>query len=176
MIELVILDIDGVMTDGTKVYDRDGKVIAKRFNDKDFTAIKQLKAAGVKVCFLSGDDNVNKKVAEDRNIDFFHSRDEKGNLNKAIFIQILSEKYNVNPDNMVYVGDDYFDLEIIKELDYTFCPADAVSEVQDEVYMLLGRRGGEGVIVSLVDTLKQLDLMGDYDYDKVKYIDILEKR
>ena len=44
MIKLVILDVDGVMTDGKKYYDRDGKVVIKNFCDKDWTAIKRFRA------------------------------------------------------------------------------------------------------------------------------------
>ena len=68
MIELVILDIDGVLTDGKKYYDKTGMPFAKTYCDKDFTAIKRFRGAGVSVCFLSGDENVNKEMAKNRNI------------------------------------------------------------------------------------------------------------
>ena len=53
-IKLLILDIDGVLTDGTKVYDREHNPIHKTFRCKDFTAIKRFIAAGVKVIMPSG--------------------------------------------------------------------------------------------------------------------------
>ena len=65
-VELVILDIDGVMTDGRKYYGVDGVPFAKTYCDKDFTAIKRIRGAGVPVCFVSGDENVNKAMAENR--------------------------------------------------------------------------------------------------------------
>ena len=74
MINLVILDIDGVMTDGTKVYDESHNVIYKKYCDRDFTAIKRLKDCGVSVCFLSGDKRINEGMAASRNIDFYYSR------------------------------------------------------------------------------------------------------
>lgn len=49
--KLLILDIDGVMTNGTKVYDDDHNVLSKSYNDKDFTAIKIFKQMGIDVCF-----------------------------------------------------------------------------------------------------------------------------
>ena len=52
-IKLAILDVDGVLTDGKKTYDNTGLCIYKTFCDKDFTAIKKLKALGISVCFLS---------------------------------------------------------------------------------------------------------------------------
>ena len=53
MIKLVILDVDGVMTDGTKYYDRDGKVVLKVFCDKDWTAIKRFRALAVSYTHLT---------------------------------------------------------------------------------------------------------------------------
>lgn len=50
-IKLAILDIDGVLTDGRKYYGLDGIPFAKTYCDKDFTAIKRMRGAGVKVCF-----------------------------------------------------------------------------------------------------------------------------
>ena len=54
-LKLLILDIDGILTDGTKVYDVEHKPIYKRFMCKDFTAIKRFSAAGIKVIMISGD-------------------------------------------------------------------------------------------------------------------------
>ena len=81
MIELLILDVDGVLTDGTKVYDSEHSVLSKRFVCKDFTAIKRFIAAGVKVIMISGD-NFNATMAAKRNIDFYCSRGEDLSLDK----------------------------------------------------------------------------------------------
>ena len=79
-IQLVLLDIDGVLTDGTKIYDQQHNVIAKKYCDLDFTAIKRMKKAGVNVCFLSGDRNINEGMAEKRGIDFWYSREKLATL------------------------------------------------------------------------------------------------
>ena len=86
-IELVVLDIDGILTDGKKYYDQSGMPFAKTYCDKDFTAIKRLRGAGINVCFLSGDENVNKAMAENRNIDFYSARGK----DKADFIPIFEK-------------------------------------------------------------------------------------
>ena len=62
--DLLILDVDGVLTNGTKVYDIDGNVVHKVFNDRDFTAIKRFKEEGVNVFFLSGDKKFNEEIAK----------------------------------------------------------------------------------------------------------------
>ena len=55
MIKLLILDVDGVLTDGNKTYDINHTCVYKKFNDRDFTAIKRFKATGINVVLLSGD-------------------------------------------------------------------------------------------------------------------------
>ena len=67
MIKLLILDVDGVLTDGKKYYNRDGKVEMKTFCDKDWTAIKRFRALGINVIFLTGDP-FNENIAYHRNI------------------------------------------------------------------------------------------------------------
>ena len=109
MIKLLILDIDGVMTDGAKVYGLDGLTISKRYCDRDFTAIKQFKASGVQVCFLSGDDKVNKQMAKNRKTDFYYSREKE----KTDFLPEFEKKYSCSTDEMAYVGDDIFDIPFI---------------------------------------------------------------
>ena len=108
-IKLLILDIDGVLTDGTKIYNEKHEVISKRFLCKDFTAIKRMVASGIKVIMLSGD-NFNKTMAEKRNIDFYCTRDKNLSLDKSLFIEEFQQKYNVSIDKMSFIGDDYFDL------------------------------------------------------------------
>ena len=64
---LLILDVDGILTDGTKVYNKDHNVLSKRFMCKDFSAIKRFMAAGIKVIMISGD-SWNRDMAKKRNI------------------------------------------------------------------------------------------------------------
>lgn len=102
MIKLVILDIDGIMTDGKKYYGLDGIPFAKTYCDKDFTAIKRLRGANVDVCFLSGDERVNMAMAKNRNIDFYSARGK----DKADFVEMFEEKYQTTKQDMLYIGDD----------------------------------------------------------------------
>ena len=61
---------------------------------------------------LSGD-IFNKSMAKKRNIDFYCSRNDDLSLDKSRYVDVFSKKYNVKPDNMAFVGDDYFDLSIL---------------------------------------------------------------
>ena len=123
-IKLLILDVDGVLTDGTKIYNENHKPIYKKFRCKDFTAIKRFIAAGVKVVMLSGD-NWNKEMAQQRNIPFYCTRGKDLSLDKSVHLNHLSVNYKINLENMAFVGDDYFDLSMFKNLFWTFAPSDA---------------------------------------------------
>jgi 3-deoxy-D-manno-octulosonate 8-phosphate phosphatase (KDO 8-P phosphatase) len=147
--DLLILDIDGVLTNGTKVYDLNGDVVNKVFNDRDFTAIKRFFSKGINVCFLSGDKKFNEIMANRRNIDFFYGRDKKGNMNKINILNSILSKYDSK--KFAYVGDDFYDLEIIKKADISFCPSDAIEDIKKFSNYILSSKGGEGVVAEIFD-------------------------
>ena len=170
MIKLLILDIDGVMTDGTKVYGLDGLTIGKRYCDRDFTAIKQFKAAGVQVCFLSGDDKVNKAMAENRKTDFYYSRGRE----KTDYLEEFAGTYNCSTKEMAYVGDDIFDIPIMKKVGYSYCPANVPQVVKDASSCVLSRNCGDNVIADLYENLVNLGLVGYSTLEDIKELDNLE--
>ena len=145
--DLLILDVDGVLTNGTKVYDIEGNVVNKVFNDRDFTAIKRFKEKGVNVCFLSGDKKFNEEIAKKRNIDFFYGRNDNGEMDKISKLRELLIQYNSK--KFAYVGDDYYDLEMIKSSDTSFCPNDAVDDIKKASDYVLNLKGSEGVVAEI---------------------------
>ncbi len=163
--KLLILDIDGVMTNGTKVYDNDHKVLSKSYNDKDFTAIKIFKQMGIDVCFLSSDTSINKGMALERDIDFFYSRNPDGTISKAKFLPSLMERYGADVSQVVYIGDDLFDLDIMLELPEPnrVCPGDAPKYLKDKCGCVLSRHGGTGVVAEYLEK-----------YSNVNNIDVCE--
>ena len=169
-VKLVILDIDGIMTDGKKYYGIDGMPFAKTYCDKDFTAIKRMRASGVSVCFLSGDERVNKAMAKNRNIDFYSARGK----NKADVLPEFSKKYNASKEEMVYIGDDLFDIPIMKEVKYSFCPSDSPDAVKNEC-IVLNREGGQNLVAYLYDWLKHANLISDCTLEDIERLDKNEK-
>lgn len=168
MIKLIALDIDGVMTDGTKIYGLDGVPCAKKYCDKDFTAIKRFKASGIVVCFISGDIKVNENMAKNRNIDFFSSR----GIDKKSLLPILEEKYSINKTDIVYVGDDLFDINIMKSVGYCFCPQDACEDIKNLCGAVgtLSSKGGHNVICELYNVLierKMIKYVGLSDIEEL---------
>ena len=88
MIKLLILDVDGILTDGKKYYNNKGDVVMKTFCDKDWTAIKRFKALGTNVVFLTGDP-FNKAIAKNRNIDVYINRKSGKHTDKSKYVDEL---------------------------------------------------------------------------------------
>lgn len=174
MLKLLILDIDGVLTDGTKVYDNEHNVIGKKYMCKDFTAIKRFIAAGIKVILISGDRQMNQAMAEQRNLDFYFSRQEDGSLDKSVFLDEFEKKYHVSREEMGFVGDDLFDIQIMEKVKYKFCPSDAPCIVK-KYCVVLEKTGGSGVLVELYDLLEKSGVVKSASIEKVKEIDIKEE-
>jgi 3-deoxy-D-manno-octulosonate 8-phosphate phosphatase (KDO 8-P phosphatase) len=169
-IELLILDVDGVLTDGTKVYDKDHNPIYKTFRCKDFTAIKRFIASGIKVIMLSGD-SWNRDMALKRNIPFYCTRGSDLSLDKSKYISQIESTYNIKTENMAFVGDDYFDLSMFKKLFWTFCPSDAPQIIKDNSHYVLKSRGGEGVILELYDFLIAKGIVSEATEESVAELD-----
>ena len=160
----LFFDIDGVMTDGVKYYGVDGMPFAKTFYDKDFTALKIATAVGFKVVAVSGDDRINRKVTANRNIDFLHAR----SVSKW---EVVNLNYKIEKNDLVVaVGDDLFDLDLLKQATIPFCPANSHPEVVRYIQsrpdgIVTTAQGGRGVMVEIVESLvKKYNLKLDYDY------------
>jgi 3-deoxy-D-manno-octulosonate 8-phosphate phosphatase (KDO 8-P phosphatase) len=155
--KLLISDIDGVLTNGKKHYDLNGEITSKEFNDKDFTAIKRFKENGINFCLVSGDHKVNEKMALKRKIDFYCTREAGFGLDKSRYLDLFIEKYQCPIKDMAFVGDDYYDLSIIKSINphsdrgLTFCPSDSPMIVKRECGYVLKSKGGDSVIAELFD-------------------------
>lgn len=156
--KLLLIDIDGVMTPGTKTYGEAGIPTAKQFNDRDFTAINRFKASGVKVGFLSADRYVNESMAAVREVDFYYGRPHGNNvIDKPVVLLQLCAQFGLNANEVAYIGDDWFDLETLSLVGYPFCPADAASCVKDFVAQkgyVLQAEGGSGVLDLLFDYIR----------------------
>jgi len=165
VIKLLILDVDGVMTDGTKYYDREGTVKLKIFCDKDWTAIKRFRAIGVNVVFLTGDP-YNISILENRNLHVIANRGSGYHSDKKNYLDDILKEYGCTEKDTAYVGDDLFDIGIMKMVRYPICPLDAPRSVR-QIARVLPVNGGQNVIMNLFDTLEIDGLLPCISYDKV---------
>lgn len=151
MFKLLILDVDGVLTTGLKTYDTNGKVISKTFSDRDFTAIKQFICSGVKVIFLSGDNQINSIIAKNRKIDFFYSRKTDGQLSKSECAREILNKHNLSLEQVIFVGDDLFDIEMRDYCKLMVCPNNSHYLMRKNSDVVLNSKSGEGCVQELFE-------------------------
>ena len=169
MIKLVILDIDGVLTDGRKYYGTDGIPFAKTYCDKDFTAIKRFRGAGINVCFLSGDERVNMAMASKRKIPFYSARGR----DKADFLSVFEERWKIDRKDMLYIGDDLFDKSIMELVGHAYCPNDSCRDLKRlcGAANTLTNNGGNNVICELFDVLLDRGLVRDCTMQDIEELD-----
>lgn len=165
MIKLVIFDVDGVMTDGTKYYDREGNVILKIFCDKDWTAIKRFRAIGVDVVFITGD-SYNENILKNRNLPVVVNRGEGFHKDKVNYLAEILKDYNCLSEEVLYLGDDLFDVNIMKAVGHPYCLLDSPRIVKHTAN-ILHCKAGENVIMQLFDKLEIDGLIPIVDYGKV---------
>ena len=177
MIKLVILDVDGVMTDGTKYYDRDGKVVLKLFCDKDWTAIKRFRAIGILVVFITGDP-YNEMILKNRNLPVVVNRGEGFHKDKVNYLAEVLEDFNCFAEEVLYLGDDLFDVNIMKSVGHPYCLLDSPIIVKQNANTLYCK-AGENVIMQLFDKLEIDELIPVVPYDevmtKIYELDLKEK-
>ena len=177
MIKLVILDVDGVLTDGTKYYDRDGKVVLKLFCDKDWTAIKRFRAIGIPVVFITGDP-YNEIILKNRNLPVVVNRGEGFHKDKVNYLTEVLDDYNCLAEEVLYLGDDLFDVNIMKSVGHPYCLLDSPIIVKQNANTLYCK-AGENVIMQLFDKLEIDGLIPIVPYDevmtKIYELDLKEK-
>jgi len=149
-IRLILFDIDGVLTDGTAAYNQEGEVLWKRYNQKDITALRRFPSElGISVALFTGSLDINPGFAERRNFKLFSVKHRNGE-NKRQKLNDICFEYNTPKQHVAFVGDDKHDLEIMQEVEYAFCPQDAIPEIK-VISCILPVDGGGGVAAHLFD-------------------------
>ena len=149
MVKLLILDVDGVLTDGYLYYDYLGNQI-KRFSVKDGLGIRYLQKAGLNICIVSGGkEDVIKKRSEDLNIKYIYCCVK----NKKEKVEILQDQFKVNKDNILYVGDDLNDLTVRKSVGILIAPNNASKNFKKNCDAILKNNGGYGAVRELAERL-----------------------
>jgi 3-deoxy-D-manno-octulosonate 8-phosphate phosphatase (KDO 8-P phosphatase) len=148
-IRLLLLDIDGVLTDGRLLYDDEGRE-SKTFHIHDGFGINQLLASGCLVGFLSG--RVSAAVerrAKELDVTIVHlGIDDK----LAVYERILAD-HRLGDHEVAYVGDDLPDLPVLSRVGLAVAVASAAPEVRRAAHWVTGRGGGEGAVREVTDLL-----------------------
>jgi 3-deoxy-D-manno-octulosonate 8-phosphate phosphatase (KDO 8-P phosphatase) len=148
-IRLLVLDVDGVLTDGRLWYDADGREL-KSFHVRDGYGIQQLQAAGILVAVISGRASraAAARLAELRVPHVFLGRNDK----KAVLDNLLTE-LGISADLVACVGDDTTDLEIMQMSALSITVADAHPEVLARAMWTTRQSGGRGAVREICELL-----------------------
>lgn len=148
-VRLLLLDVDGVLTDGRIVFDGNG-VESKFFNVKDGQGIKMVQRAGIAVGIISGRES---RVVANRAAELGITHLYQKSLDKLGPYREILDKTGLSDHQVAYVGDDIVDLPILRRVGFAAAPADAIPEVQHYVHFVTRNRGGWGAVREVCDLL-----------------------
>ncbi len=157
----IVLDVDGVLTDGTITFDEDGREL-KSFDAKDGLGLVLLRDLGYRIGIVSS--RVSKVVAARlRDLKIPEDSILQGEREKAAAFDRLVAAWGLHPSETVAVGDDLPDLGMLRRAGVGACPSDAVSIVRDAAALLLTRPGGHGAVRELCDLILEIRRGGRAD-------------
>ena len=148
-IRLLVMDVDGVMTDGKVTYTSDGQEL-KSFNIKDGLGIKRAQASGIETAIITGRTS---PMVERRARELGIAHLVQGREDKLAALSDLVNQMSLSLDQVAYIGDDLPDLTAIDSVKLGACPADAATEVKSKANWVSTRSGGDGCVRELCDLL-----------------------
>ncbi|MBX2988784.1 MAG: HAD-IIIA family hydrolase [Bdellovibrionaceae bacterium] len=150
-VQMLVLDVDGVLTDARIWMDVNGEW-RRFFSVRDGVGIKRLMEKGYKIAIITGSQAADiRQRAKNLGIHFFY----EGALDKEPSFEALQKESGLRPEQMAYVGDDIFDIPLLKAVGFAATVPEAVDEVKDCVQYIARRPGGNGAVREICDIVYQ---------------------
>ena len=158
-IKTFIFDVDGVLTDGKILINSDGELL-RSFDTKDGYSMKCALVKGFKIAIITGGRNeaVRERFKELGVIDIY-----LGAHHKLDAYQDLMDNFDLNPEEILYIGDDIPDIPVMEKVGLGCCPADAASDVKAMADYVSHKKGGEGCVRELIEQV--LRVQGKWSLD-----------
>lgn len=148
-VELLLLDVDGVLTDGTLIYAENG-VEAKTFHTRDGFGLRLVREAGIEVGIITArTSSLVRKRAEELGFRHIH----QGVGKKLDAWRTILETTAHKPYQVCYMGDDWLDLPLLCRAGLAACPADGVEEVRNACHFVTAAPGGHGAVREVCNLL-----------------------
>lgn len=163
-IRLLVLDVDGVLTDGKLYFSNSGEEM-KSFHTLDGHGIKMLRSSGVEVGIITGRTS---KLVEKRASDLGIHLLIQGREDKFTALGEMRENFPCELDEIAFLGDDYPDLTVMVKIGLPLAVANAHSEVTERAIARTTRSGGDGAVREACDFIMRAQ--GSYDVALGKYI------
>lgn len=148
-IKLVVLDVDGVMTDGGIIVDDDG-VESKRFHVHDGSGVWLLRRAGIETAIISGRD-VKCVAVRARDLRIPHVI--QGRHDKVQAFEELRARLGLRAEECAYMGDDVLDVPLLRHVGFGAAPANARPEAKAASRLVTEARGGDGAVRELAEAI-----------------------
>ncbi|UOR50514.1 HAD family hydrolase [Helicobacter pylori] len=157
MIKLLLLDVDGTLTDGSLYFDEHFHEM-KAFNVKDGLGMTLWQKLGKKIAIITGRTSIMvKKRMESLGVQFVFM----GVENKGVVVEWLKKDLQLSAQEIACVGDDYNDLGMFKACALSFTPFDAHPLLKSKAYKVLQNSGGKGAVREAIDYLLTLEGLQD---------------
>ena len=142
-----VFDVDGVLTDGSVIVTTNGEML-RRMNIKDGYALKTAVDKGYQVCIISGGSNEGVRTRlEGLGVTEIHL----GVQDKIACFDSCMNKYDIDPEHVLYMGDDIPDLFVMQKAALPCCPQDATPEIKAISKYVSHRNGGEGAVRDVIE-------------------------
>lgn len=148
-IKLIVLDVDGVLTDGSLFYDKKGEAI-KKFNVKDGQGIKLAQMYNMELAIISGRIC---EITKNRFTELGIKHIFQGIHDKAKIMNELIKKLNINLDEVAYIGDDILDVPVFEIVGLSACPKDAHATAKNKAEIITENSGGNGCVREFIDLI-----------------------
>ena len=151
-INTFIFDFDGVLSDGMVLLTDEGHYL-RRTNVKDGYALQLAIKKGYRVVIISG------AKAEGMHHRLFNLNIRDiylGVPNKLKVYEEIKEKYNITDENIIYMGDDIPDYEVMRQVAVAACPANAATEIKEISDYISDKNGGEGCVRDIIEQTMKL--------------------
>ena len=149
-IEIIVSEIDGVITDGRNATDYLNNIIFKSFYTADFEFINYLKTYFTFV-FLSSDPSISYNVMRQRNIPTYFSSSNESKLN--ILNRKILPRYNTSTENLIYIGSKLSDIQCMNSAEISMTLSNTSFKLKRRSNYIFSSSSGNGVITELYDLL-----------------------
>ena len=146
------MDVDGVLTDGGIIYDSNGNEL-KKFCVKDGMGIALLHNVGIRTAILTSRKS---PMVEIRARELGIDEVMQGAKNKLQLYEKLKEKYSVTDDQILYIGDDFPDLPVLKRVIFPVCVKNSPEEIKNVCIYITKKEGGKGAVREVAELLLKL--------------------
>jgi len=148
-IEIILTDVDGVLTDGGRYYSEKGELL-KKFHVRDGMGINILLRNGIKTIIVTKENSrITKKWAKDMNV----TKVISGSLKKENELPKICKTFNLSPTQIAYIGDDVNDIGLLKKVGFSATTNDADNMIKEHVDYVCTKDGGNGAFREISDMI-----------------------